>query len=107
MNQPHDLCDSLTEIGRRDIPAHGLFGIHRFMQDREIGVDAMLIDRGGFFCCTAAESDGAAGGRTALGELRDTDGRLAHRGLMIHSSLAGDDKIGGWKCIGDVDGFED
>ena len=107
MDQTQDLGDRLTEIGRRDILPHGLFRIHRLMQDGEISIDAMLIDRGSFFCRTAAESDGTAGRRAALGKLCDSDRRLAHRSLMIHSSLAGDDKVGGWKCIRDVDGFED
>ncbi len=31
MDQTQDLGDRLTEIGRRDIPAHGLFRIHRLM----------------------------------------------------------------------------
>lgn len=31
MDQTQDLGDCLTEIGRRDIPAHGLFRIHHLM----------------------------------------------------------------------------
>ncbi len=31
MDQTQDLGDRLTEIGRRDIPAHGLFRIHHLM----------------------------------------------------------------------------
>ena len=50
MDQTQDLGDRLTEIGCRDILPHGLFRIHRLMQDGEIGINAMLIDRGGFFC---------------------------------------------------------
>ena len=93
VQQPQRLQGCLPQVAFCDVGLHGFFDSAGLVEDREVGVDAVVVDGDGTGEGAAAEGDGGGLGILPLCALGDADRGFAHGRLLVHAAFARDEDV--------------